>query len=419
MRWHFIALLGVVVFLVNAAPGQQASPPAASQPATQKALKQEELDQLLAPIALYPDTLLSQVLMAATYPVEVVQAQRWFDAHKELKGDALATELEKQDWEASVKSLVNFPQVLAMMSEKLDWTMKLGNAFLAQPQEVMKTVQALRGKAKDQGNLETNKEQKVVVESAGTPAQTIVIQPADPQVIYVPTYNPTVVYGTWGYPAYPPYYYYPPNYNPHPGLWFGAGVAVGAAWGYAWGNCDWGHNNVDIDVNRNVNVNNRIDRNRYQAEYNRNGANIQGNRGTWQHSPTHRQGAAYSDQAVAQRMGQKPSAASNSYRGYNSTPSQPWYEKEKARTQSQANAAGNRQQPGQSPNRTAQATPRPQQQPAPRQAPPPQRSAAFDNVNNGARQTQNYSNRGRSSMGGGGGGGGARSAPRGGGGGRR
>ena len=173
----------------------------------QKTFKQEELDQMIAPIALYPDSLLTQILMASTYPLEVVQADRWAKQNKDMKGDALAKALEAQPWDPSVKSLVNFPQVLAMMSEKLDWTQKLGDAFLAQQKDVMGTVQKLRAKAQAAGNLKTTKEQVVKVEK-----EVIIIEPANPQVVYVPTYNPTVVYGAWPYPAYPPTPYYPPGY---------------------------------------------------------------------------------------------------------------------------------------------------------------------------------------------------------------
>jgi hypothetical protein len=164
-----------------------------------KPFKPEELDQLLAPIALYTDSLLSQILMASTYPLEVVQADRWVKQNKDVKGDALTAALEKQNWDPSVKSLVNFPQVLQMMSEKLEWTQKLGDAFLAQQKDVMDTVQNLRAKAYEQGNLKTTKEQKVIVQE-----KVIVIESASPEVVYVPVYNPTVVYGVLVYPAYPP-----------------------------------------------------------------------------------------------------------------------------------------------------------------------------------------------------------------------
>jgi uncharacterized membrane protein YgcG len=178
-----------------------------------------------------------------------------------------------------------------MMSEKLDWTQNLGDAFLAQEKDVMASVQTLRKKAYDAGNLKTTKEQKVVVEQ-----ETIVIESASPQVVYVPTYNPTVVYGTWAYPAYPPAYYYPPGYVAGTALVsFGVGMAVGAAWGYAWGHNDWHGGDVDIDVDRNLNVNRNIDRSKYKNQY-------QGGRGNWQHNPEHRKGVAYRDQGTAQRF---------------------------------------------------------------------------------------------------------------------
>ncbi len=270
----------------------------AQEPTATSKFKQEELDQMLAPIALYPDSLLAQILMASTYPLEVVQAERWAKQNKGLKGDALTTALEKQNWDPSVKSLVNFPDVLSMMNEKLDWTQKLGDAFLAQQKEVMDTVQKLRKKAHDAGNLKTTKEQKVIVEK-----ETIIIQSASPQVVYVPTYNPVVVYGAWPYPAYPPYYYYPPGYVATTAAFsFAAGVAVGAAWGYAWGNCNWGHNDIDIDVNRNTNINQNIDRSKYQQQYQAKGQTPgQDGKGTWQHDPDHRKGVSYRDQTTAQK----------------------------------------------------------------------------------------------------------------------
>ncbi|MCJ7593523.1 MAG: DUF3300 domain-containing protein [Desulfobacterales bacterium] len=261
-----------------------------------KTFKQEELDQLLAPIALYPDSLLAQIFMASTYPLEVVQAGRWAKENKDLKGDALASALEKENWDPSVKSLVNFPQVLEMMNEKLDWTQKLGDAFLAQQKDVMDTVQKLRAKAEAQGNLKSNEEQKVVVEKE---MKTIIIKSASPQVVYVPTYNPTVVYGAWWYPSYPPYYYYPPGYAAGAALFsFGVGVAVGAAWGYAWGHCNWHGGDVNIDINRNTNINNNIDRSKYQNKVTTN----QTGRGEWKHDPEHRKGVSYKDQGTAQKF---------------------------------------------------------------------------------------------------------------------
>ena len=260
-----------------------------------KTFKQEELDQILAPVALYPDSLLTQVLMASTYPLEVVQADRWAKQNKDMKGDALAKALEAQTWDPSVKSLVNFPEVLTMMSEKLDWTQKLGDAFLAQQKDVMATVQNLRKKAEASGNLKTTKEQVVTVEK-----EVIIIESASPQVIYVPAYNPTVVYGAWPYPAYPPYPVYPPGY--YAGAAIITGVAIGAAWGYAWGHSDWHGGDVDIDYNRNTNINNNIDRSKYkqQAQERRQGGQAgQGNK--WQHDAGHRGGVSYRDQGTAQK----------------------------------------------------------------------------------------------------------------------
>ena len=292
-----------------------AVPPAvfAQDAGTKPTFKQEELDQMLAPIALYPDSLLTQILMASTYPLEIVQAERWAKKNKDMKGDALAKALEAQPWDPSVKSLVNFPDVLAVMSEKLDLTQKLGDAFLAQQKDVMATIQKLRAKAEASGNLKTTKEQVVKVEK-----EVIIIESASPQVVYVPTYNPTVVYGAWPYPAYPPAYYYPPVYaTPYA---FGAGIAMGAAWGYAWGHSDWHGGDVDIDYNRNTNINNNIDRSKYkqQAQDRRQGSQAgQGNK--WQHDAGHRGGVSYRDQGTAQKYnrgtGSEAAKSREAYRG--------------------------------------------------------------------------------------------------------
>ena len=264
----------------------------AQQAESGAAFKPEELEQILATIALYPDPLVSQILMASTYPLEVVQAERWLKQNPNLKGDALTAALEKQDWDPSVKSLINFPQVLAMMNEKLDWTQRVGDAFLEDQKTVLDTIQNLRAKAQAAGNLQSNQEQTVTVEE-----KIIKIEPANPQVIYVPSYNPTVVYGAWPYPAYPPYAYYPPGYVASSMLWFGAGVAMGAAWGYAWGNCNWRGGDVNVDVNRNTNINQNINRGNYTG---RGGG--QAGQGRWQHSPEHRKGVSYRDQGTAQKF---------------------------------------------------------------------------------------------------------------------
>jgi uncharacterized membrane protein YgcG len=191
---------------------------------------------------------------------------------------------------------VNFPQVLQMMNEKVDWTQKLGDAFLAQQKDVMDTIQNLRKKAQAEGNLKTNQEQKIIVEKE---TQTIIIEPSNPQVVYVPTYNPTVVYGPWWYPAYPPYYYYPPGYVAGASLfYFGVGFTIGAAWGYAWGGCNWGRGNVNININRNTNINTKIDRSKYANKV----STGKGGKGSWKHNPEHRKGVSYRDPSTAQKF---------------------------------------------------------------------------------------------------------------------
>jgi uncharacterized membrane protein YgcG len=279
----------------------QAPPPApavAPSPGA-KTFSQEELEQLLAPIALYPDALMAQVLMASTYPIEIVSAERWVKANPGLKDKALEDALQQQPWDASVKSLTVFPQVLTMMSEKIDWTQKLGDAFLAQQKDVLATAQALRSKAVAQGSLKDSKEQKVVTETENN-TTVIKIEPTNPEVVYVPTYNPTVVYGAWPYPAYPPYYYYPPGYVAGGALLgFTAGIIVGGA---LWGNCNWGGGNVNVNVNRYNNFNR---------------TNI--SNGNWNHNAQHRGAVPYRDKGVAQQYGrgQAADAASrDAFRGH-------------------------------------------------------------------------------------------------------
>jgi uncharacterized membrane protein YgcG len=266
--------LATAVLLIPEAPvlAQPAAPPPSAPeapPGGQAAQRfnPEQLDAMLAPIALYPDTLLTQVLMAAGFPLEIVQAQRWVDdpAHKSLTGDALANALQAEPWDPSVKSLVPFPQVLNTMSQNLDWTQQLGYAMATQQADVMDSVQRLRRQAQVAGTLASTPQQTVT-----TSEQAIVIQPANPGVVYVPTYNPTVVYGGWPYPAYPPVYYPPPVGYPvlsglATGLAFGAGAAiVGSLWGV--GSANWGGNNVNVNVNRYNNINaSRINANRATA----------------------------------------------------------------------------------------------------------------------------------------------------------
>ncbi|MET0352199.1 MAG: DUF3300 domain-containing protein, partial [Rhizobacter sp.] len=266
-----------------------------------------ELDQMLAPIALYPDSLLSQVLMASTYPADVKDAAAWSKAHPDAKGDAAVKQVESQPWEPAVQSLVAFPQVLVMMSGQPDQVQKLGDAFLADPGRVMDRVQFLRKKAQDAGNLKTTTEQKVSTTTAES-KQVIVIEPAQPQNVYVPVYQPTVVYGPWMYPAYPPTYWPPP-----PAYYPGAAFAAGVVWGAAvvgvsnalWGGFGWGHNDVNINVNRynNINVNRPITN----------------NNNTFVHNADRRRDVPYRDSRSREQFGQTQRTGAserNAYRGH-------------------------------------------------------------------------------------------------------
>jgi hypothetical protein len=285
-------------------PASLAQAPAKPAAAAQAPIfRPEEIEQLVAPIALYPDPLIAQILMASTYPLEVVSAARWQKSNPGLKGKQLEDALQQMPWDPSVKSLTSFPQVLTMMDSKLDMTQKLGDAFLAQQKDVMNAIQRLRAKADQTGNLKSGKELTVEKKQEGGNTY-ITIEPTNPDVVYVPAYNPTVVYGTWPYPAYPPYYYYPPGYVPGAAFWgFAAGVAIGAAWNN--GNCDW--HGGDINISNTSNISNTV--NRGQGDRGQGGRGQGG--GKWQHNPEHRQGAGYRDQASRDRFGggqQRPGA---------------------------------------------------------------------------------------------------------------
>ncbi len=220
-----------------------------------KTFSEAELDQMLAPIALYPDSLLAQILLAATFPDQVAEADRWLKANPDLKGDALNDGLDKMNWDLSVKALAPFPQVLAMMVEQTAWTQKLGEAFVAQESDVIASVQRLRSKAYAAGNLKTTEEQKVVVQG-----DTYAIEPTNPEVVYVPRYDPSVSYGSWGWPAYPPFAYYPvwPGVGIGLGVFgFWGGIGVGPFWGWGWGSWNWGGGHMNVNVNRNININSR------------------------------------------------------------------------------------------------------------------------------------------------------------------
>lgn len=286
IRSFFPRMAWFILSLLLMAPVQAL---AQGDPSDEPLFLQEELDQMLAPVALYPDALLAQILMASTYPLEIVQAERWLSRYPDLTGEALTSALEEQPWDPSVKSLVNFPDTLIMMSEKLEWTTRLGDAFIAQQEGVMNTIQTLRIKARIAGNLQTTPEQRVIVEK-----KIIVIEPASPSVVYVPFYNPVVVYGGWWYPSYPPYYLHPHGYSAARFVFsFTSGVAIGSAWGYAWGGCDWRRRHVNVYIHRNITVNRHINYNRYQSYYRGRGYVDKSGRGAWRHNPVHRRGVAY------------------------------------------------------------------------------------------------------------------------------
>ena len=266
--WHgawalLLLIVGMAVMLPGVARAQDAA-----------AFTDAELDQMLAPIALYPDSLLSQVLMASTYPADVQDAVAWSKAHPDVKGDAAIQQVQDKAWEPAVQSLVAFPQVLAMMGGRPSDVQRLGDAFLADPARVMDRVQALRKQAQAAGNLKTTEQQKVSTTTENNKT-VIIVEPAQPQTVYVPVYQPTVVYGAWAYPSYPPYYWPPPPYYYPPSS--GAFVA-GVFWGAAivgvsnslWGGCNWGRGDVNINVNKynNVNVNHKITNNNNSFQHN-------------------------------------------------------------------------------------------------------------------------------------------------------
>src|SRR6478609_6319292 len=445
-----MAMVGTLSRLIMAALlcllplGALAQTPAAAS--SQALLKPAELDQLVAPIALYPDALLSEVLIASTYPLEVVQADRWAKSNNSLKGEALTAALAKQGWDDSVKALAQVPNVLTIMADQLEWTQKLGDAVLAQQPELMDAIQRLRGRAQANGKLQSTKEQTVTVESAAlaqggggqaqegqAPAQYIVIEPTSPTEMYVPYYDPAVVYGAWPYPDYSPYYFPPP-----PGYYAGGTIAAGIAFGSAvaighaiWGNCDWGRRNINV-ANRNVNINN-LDR-----------SNIN-NFNKWEHNADHRHGVKYNNADVRQKFAkndiQAGKGARQDFRGKDGQKvidsarpgagNRPGAGDRPGGEDRDRSGAGDRPGAGASkggerptaksadrPGGGQKAAQKPAQKPAAK--PSTSRDTAFSNVQSGAK-TRAQADRGRQSMGGGGGAprvaGGGGGGPRGGGGG--
>ncbi len=294
----WIATLCAVLLLPGDGIGRvaQAQGPGSTDQATAAKLPPERLDSLVAPIALYPDPMLSQTLVASTYPLEIIQLQQWLEKNKGLKDQALADAVKKQDWDPSIQAMAALPDVVKQLAENIKWTAELGNAFLAHQSEVMDAVQRMRKKAMDAGNLRSTEQQKVETKVVETKT-VVVVEQANPQVVYVPSYNPVVVYG-------PPVYPYPPIAYPPPGYYaagmaisFGVGVAMGAMWGGGWGwGCGWGGNDIDINVNNNFNRNTNINRGGDRT-------NIGNTSNKWQHNPQHRGGAPYSDRATASKYG--------------------------------------------------------------------------------------------------------------------
>ena len=274
----------------------------------QAAYSQAELDRMLAPVALYPDPLLSQILMAATYPLDVVEAARWSRANPRLKGDDAVRAVQDRDWDPSVKSLAAFPNVLQRMNENLEWTRQLGDAFLAQEPHVMETVQQLRQKARAAGNLQSNERMRVADEGG-----TIVIEPVSPRVVYVPYYDPWVVYGPWWWPHYAPVFWAPwPGYvivhRHYP--WRPAPAVVGVAWGpsvgvsvgFFFGGVDWRQRHVRVVQVNNYYVNRTVVVNRGAAASSPTVQRTSLAPGRWQHDPARRRGVPYRDPAVQQRF---------------------------------------------------------------------------------------------------------------------
>jgi len=257
-----------------AAQGSQSSTssPAQVTPVQPAPQTPEQLQQLVAPIALYPDALVAQILAAATYPDQIVEADRWLQQHTDVKGDQLGQEVDKQPWDPSVKALTEFPSVLANMDKNLSWTSSLGDAYVNQQQDVMNAVQVMRDRAQKAGNLKTTSQEKV-----SNQGKTIVIEAADPEVVYVPEYDPWLVYGE-PIGVWPGWYSYPGLFLTGPGIAFGVGFGVGFFGGYGWGWHNWGSDwhHHDIVFNHNTYVSHSrifVNRNNfYRAGGSHNGA---------------------------------------------------------------------------------------------------------------------------------------------------
>ncbi|MGC2517993.1 MAG: DUF3300 domain-containing protein, partial [Burkholderiales bacterium] len=374
------------VLMLAASLALAQTPPPPSYPPPQPAFSQQELDQMLAPIALYPDPLLSQILMASTYPLEVVEAARWSRANPGYRGEYAVNAVASQTWDPSVKSLVAFPQILAMMDERLGWTERLGDAFLAQEPQVMDTVQALRRRAYEAGNLRSN-DQMLLTDEGGM----IAVEPVNPQIIFVPYYDPLVVYGTWWWPAYPPVYwpawpgyYVRPGFAP--GFWWGVGIAVSV--GFFFGAFDWHRHHVNV-----VHVNNYYYR----------GTRVNVVPGRWEHDAEHRRGVPYRNERLRTQYGRSSATPApdtrREFRGHDLPPTGSRATPD-VRPQVRKPETGGRAPEFRSPIRG----PAPESR-APAGNAPPRRTAvpepspgAFEGIRSGGPQTRQFSARGQGSM---------------------
>jgi hypothetical protein len=302
MKVNFIAMMAGIIAVMSLVPLTAAPQPVPAVPSA-PALTAEQLDQLVAPIALYPDPLVAQIMMAATYPLEVVEADRWLNipANTALKRDTLTAALQQQPWDPSVKSIVSFPQLLHMMDRNLEWTEQLGDAFLAQQADIMDAVQRLRQRAETAGSLASTPQQTI-----STQDQEITIEPASPDIVYIPAYNPWCVYGPWPYVAYTPF-----DFGTWPGYCVPADAILAFDVGiyppldfWAWGSFDWRRHHI------------RIDHDRFQRFHSRH----EPPGGIWQHDPIHRHGVPYRDPATAARFLGPAAAVRRDFRGFAPAP---------------------------------------------------------------------------------------------------
>ncbi|HZE13901.1 MAG TPA: DUF3300 domain-containing protein, partial [Chthoniobacterales bacterium] len=314
-------VLGQQPTTTTAPAAAETTPPTTPAEPAASPIPNDQLDALVAPIAMYADPLLAQTLAASTYPLEIIQLQQWMEKNKNLKGKALADAVAKQPWDPSIQSMVAVPDVVKRLAGNIQWTTDLGNAFLAQQSDVLDAVQRMRTKAQAKGNLNSNAQQKVETRTEAN-KQVIVIEQADPQVVYVPSYDPAVIYGPSTYPYYPYSY---PGYYPGMGLAFGTGLILGAGiannW---WGNCNWGGGDVNINNNNNFNRNNiNNSRNNISNRQNAGGGN------RWQHNSQHRGNTPYSNRKTSNQFGggnrptQRPSNSLGSNRTNSRIPDGP------------------------------------------------------------------------------------------------